>query len=352
MPRPDPIHAYQLTRIAATGDRFSDFSPYVASINADGMVAFQASLTGGGTGVFMGNGGFVTAATVAANGLVARICSHPAINRAREIGVYAEAGSLGSMLLTGNADRLRLFDGDTSRIGNVGPLGPTINEDGIVGFRAGLPSGDAGILKVRGGVVGVVADTSGGFARFHGLPLVDRSGDVLFRADWKAGGQGIFLSSADGIIPMIETGREFRELGQFPATNESGALAFVGIRNDGGSGVFTLEKGKLTQAIAGGGHFDNFRGALISDSGELVFYATPRGGSLGIYFGPDPLAHRVIGIGSAVDGSTVADFVLNPVSINGAGQLAVRLKLADGLQVIVRADPVRRARHNPGIAPA
>ena len=37
----------------------------------------------------------------------------------------------------------------------------------------------------------------------------------------------------------------------------------------------------------------------------------------------------------------VADFALNPVSINGAGQFAIRLKLENQKQLIVRADPAR-----------
>jgi len=39
------------TLIAATGAQFSDFVPYVASVNDAGTVAFQATLRGGDTGV-------------------------------------------------------------------------------------------------------------------------------------------------------------------------------------------------------------------------------------------------------------------------------------------------------------
>ena len=40
--------SFSLTPIADTNDRFCDFSPYVASINNDGIVAFQAALRTGG----------------------------------------------------------------------------------------------------------------------------------------------------------------------------------------------------------------------------------------------------------------------------------------------------------------
>jgi hypothetical protein len=42
-------------------------------------------------------------------------------------------------------------------------------------------------------------------------------------------------------------------------------------------------------------------------------------------------------VASVNDGGTVA----NPVSVNAAGEVAVRVRLVDGRQVILRADPVR-----------
>jgi hypothetical protein len=47
---------FSRTVIATTGERFSDFAPYVASVNDAGIVAFQAELRTGGTRVFTGNG--------------------------------------------------------------------------------------------------------------------------------------------------------------------------------------------------------------------------------------------------------------------------------------------------------
>jgi len=60
--KPSPqIRAFRLTLIADTGERFSDFTPYVASVNDAGTVAFQAKLRAGGSGVFTGDGGPVVA---------------------------------------------------------------------------------------------------------------------------------------------------------------------------------------------------------------------------------------------------------------------------------------------------
>jgi hypothetical protein len=86
--------------------------------------------------------------------------------------------------------------------------------------------------------------------------------------------------------------------------------------------------------------FGSFRGALINRTGTILWCATPRGGELGIYTGPDPVADRIVSIGDPWFGSTVTDFALNPVSVNDAGQVAIRVRLANDRQIIVRADPV------------
>jgi hypothetical protein len=78
---------------------------------------------------------------------------------------------------------------------------------------------------------------------------------------------------------------------------------------------------------------------LINNNGLLVFFATPVERSLGVFCGKDPLADRIVAIGDPLFGSTVADFALNPVSLNDLGQLAIRIKLADDRQFIIRADP-------------
>jgi hypothetical protein len=84
----------------------------------------------------------------------------------------------------------------------------------------------------------------------------------------------------------------------------------------------------------------SFRGALISDSGHLIYYATPPDGGIGIYCGSDPHLDRLLAIGEPLLGSPVADFALNPVSINALGQFVVRVKLEDGRQFILRGDPM------------
>src|SRR5438445_13227409 len=76
------------TVIATTGERFSEFAPYVASVNDEDTVAFQAALRGGGTGVFTGNGGAI--AEVAGPTFLADVTSHPDLNNSGAMSFYGE----------------------------------------------------------------------------------------------------------------------------------------------------------------------------------------------------------------------------------------------------------------------
>jgi hypothetical protein len=95
----------------------------------------------------------------------------------------------------------------------------------------------------------------------------------------------------------------------------------------------------MATVIDSSGTFESFRGVLLSNAGRIVFYATPRGGQLGIFTGPDPATACLLSLGAPLFGSAIADFALNPVSINNDGQVAVRVVLADQRQLVLRADP-------------
>ena len=111
----------------------------------------------------------------------------------------------------------------------------------------------------------------------------------------------------------------------------------------GGASVFLAYGGNVETLIDADAGFESFRGALLSGTGELVFYATPTAGELGIYTGPDPERDCLLAVGGPLLDSSVASFALNPVSINRAGQLAIRVALENGRQLILRADPAHRS---------
>src|ERR1035438_696352 len=185
-----------------------------------------------------------------------------------------------------------------------------------------------------------IADTSASFSGFHGLPVINRSGTVVFRADRSGGGQGIYTGTGGPHTRIAETGDLFSDLALFPVIDDDGAVAFAATLRAGGSGIFSATARGVTPLIDPNGLFESFRGALINRAGLAAFYATPGGGRLGVFSGPDPVADRIICLGDPLWGSTVADFALNPVSVNEAAQLAVRVSLANGRQAILRVDPV------------
>ena len=331
----DPTFSWKV--IATTGERFSDFAPYVASVNDEDTVAFQAALRGGGTGVYIGDAGEIT--EVAGPTLLAGVTSHPDLNNSGATSFYGELedGAQGVFLLGDGG----LYTIACTRDGfaAIGPLGPTMNEAGTVAFRAEQTIGVSGVFAGDGAVVVTVADTEGGWCVFHGLPVIDGRGTVVFRADREDGVQGIYAGRGGAIETVAETGDVFETLALFPSANDGGTLAFAATLRAGGAGIFTVDEGRIVQVMNTEGAFESYRAALISGSGAVVFAATPRGGSLGLFAGPDPGADRILALGDRLLGSTVADFAANPVSVNTDGHIAVRAALADGRQLILRADP-------------
>jgi len=328
---------FSWTVIASTGERFSDFAPYVASVNDEDTVAFQAALRGGGSGVFTGNGGVI--AEAARPTLLAGVTSHPDLNNSGATSFYGEFpdGAQGVFLLRDG--RLQPIASTRDGFAVIGPLGPTMNEAGTVAFRAEQTAGVSGVFAGDGAAVATVADTEGGWSGFHGLPVIDGRGTVVFRADREDGVQGIYAGRGGSIETIAETGDVFETLAFFPSANEGGTVAFAATLRAGGAGIFTVDEGRIVQVLDIEGAFESCRGALISSGGAVVFIATPRGGSLGLFTGPDPHADRILALGDPLHGSTLADLAANPVSVNADGHVAVRATLADGRQLILRADP-------------
>jgi T5SS/PEP-CTERM-associated repeat protein len=87
--------------------------------------------------------------------------------------------------------------------------------------------------------------------------------------------------------------------------------------------------------------FFPFRELRINASGTVAFLGILDDGRYGIFTGPDPIADKVIATGDALNGSTVSsiDTGISP-EFNDAGQIAFKVMLADGRQVLIRADPV------------
>jgi len=327
------IRSYPLTPIASTGDRFTDFMPYAASINSRGVVAFQAAVKGGGSGVYAGSGGLIATVFDITTGAVGAPRSHPDINQSGSACFYAGPESGGRRVVL-------IRNGQVTAIAeNAGPLGPTLNDAGTVAFRADSGAGESGVFTGSGGPVTTIAETGDAVTGFHGLPVINSRGAVAFRADLRAGGQGIYVGDGGRLTPVAETGDVFSGLGQFPIMTDAGTVAFCATLQSGGSGIFAASAGAIAPIIDASSAFESYRGVLLNSAGNLVFYATPRGGELGVFTGPDPRSDCLLAMGGSLFGSTIVDFALNPVSMNDLGQVAIRVKLANDMQYVLRADP-------------
>lgn len=336
-----PFRSYAFTPIATNGGRFADFAPYVASINDLGVVAFQATLNDGHSGVFTSDG--VTVADVAvttAGACPARwFSSHPDINRAGHVAVYATLKSGDEAVLLIHPDGRVEVTAARDLFSGIGPLGPTMNEHADVAFRATTPGGRACVGVWRGGRCHAIAEAGDPFGAFEGLPVVNNEGQVVFRANLPDDRQGVFVQQDAQCAAVAMTGSDFAEIARFPIMNDHGTVAFAATRRSGVPGIFTLDSGRLTCVVDAGSGFESFRGVLMNNDGPVAFYGTPANGQLGLYTGTDAVRHRVLGLGDTLFGAPVVDFALNPVSINERGQLAIRVALADRRQFIVRGDP-------------
>lgn len=320
------------TPIAETGGNLADFGPYVAAINDAGIVAFRAQRPDGHTGLFLGDGGPLTAIEVEGD-----LIGHPDINNAQQVS-YLTRTAAGPACWLRSAAGIAARAHDGGEIADLGPRGPVMNESGSAVFRAQLRLGGEAVYCAADGRLDAVLRSDESFLAFPGLPVLNRSGAVAFAAEFAAGGCAILLREGGRLTTIADTSDEFRELGRFPALSEAGQVAFTGTLKSGRAGLFLSTAGGCQSLTEASSPFVSLRSVLLDGSNVPILCATRRGGELGIYRGTGAQAKRILGLGDVFLDSTVTDFALNAVSVNAHGQLAVRVRLANGRQFILRAE--------------
>lgn len=324
-----------LIPIAWTGNPLVGFAPYVPAIDDDGSVVFQAQCADGSNSIVLSRSGVLE--TVASTGSqFSEFVSHPDIDASGAIVWYAIDSTGKTALLKAHRGSITSLHAEGARLGRIGPLGPTA-DDGAVAFRANLPDGTPAVFLANGDELTLVAAARGEIVGFQGLPVV-AGGSVLFRSDRADRGATIDLWREGDVERIAATGGQFTELGRFPLLTPGGVVAFVATMGDGSHGVFAGRPGQIEALPLDSAAYESLRGLLVTDKGHMWFYATPHGVSLGIYCSVES-TEPILAIGRPFDGSPVAEFALNPVSINRHGQLAVRLLLDDGRHAIVRIEP-------------
>ena len=153
------------------------------SISSNGIVAFEAALASGGTGIFAGTGGAVT--TIAdSSGMFRTFSTHPSVNAAGTVAFRAQIDTLNTGIFTGNGAVVIPIVTDVVPGSNlVGFSEATINDQGKVVFTA-QPLGVIGnrLFLSQGGALTTLYDTSGPFNAFIGTPFINSAGNVVFVA--------------------------------------------------------------------------------------------------------------------------------------------------------------------------
>lgn len=335
-----------IVKIADTSGNFSGFA-FAPSINNSGRVAFLASLDGGGSGVFTGNGSAVQ--TIATTGAVFDqfFGVQPAINDSGRVAFLASqvapASVTGIFVGTGGAAIAVATSNDFVNFNDY----LSMNAAGQVAFRAfQLSTSQEGIFLGSGGAVTTIADTSGIFSGFKpdslfGDPSVSAGGSVAFAAQLKAGGSGFFVGNGGAATTIATTtgGSGFINLPGSPSINDAGTVVFRGDQ-PGIAGIYTGDGGATTTIVDSSGPFAGFGNfPAINNQGQVAFLGIPDSGPFqgGIYAGSDPVDDKVIAVGDALDGSIVTSLSFYR-AFNDGSQLAFRADLADGRVGIFRAD--------------
>jgi hypothetical protein len=338
-----PVDAMRNLRARVmTGGGWEGFGPYVAAIDAAGVLWFTARGSSG-EGVLC-RAGDAGPSVVEWPGGVPICLSHPAPDGQGGVAVFARDGGGRSRPLHGGVGGWRDLSSSCAAIAEAGPLGPTADAGGAVAFRARTEAGTEAVVRVEAGGTGrIVLEAEAEWIGFEGLPLCLPDATVV-RATRADGSQAILRQEGDRRAEiLVGTGRDFSSLGRFPSMNRDRLGVFAARSAAGDSGLWVVEGGGGIRLVAGReGGFSEVRGGLVADDGGVVFFATPTGGRPGVYAGPRADRDRIIGIGDVWQGREVAEFAANAVSINRHGQVAVRLAFADGGEALARWDPPER----------
>lgn len=323
--------------VAESSADHADFAPVVPSINDHGTVAFWSRAESGKSQLWTAEPGRAPERVEHDLGDDVDFISHPDINNAGQLAVYVEWPDKRQAVALLEKGRSQIVVETGELVSGISPLGPTLTESGTIGFRATVASREA-VGQIRSpygdGIQWVLANDAG--SPFFGLPGVWESGATVFRTCDENGKPIIEAVGPEGDQSLFGDFNGFLELGFFPHVQENGSVLVAGKHQDHGLGVFSYADGEIKCVVNLESDFESVRGALCGASGPVTFYATPKGGSLGIFQRTLNTTTRLVAIGDEFEGSEIEEFALNPVSVNRKGRITLRIKLSCGRQAILR----------------
>jgi hypothetical protein len=301
------------------------------AINNDGTVVFAASIGGGDTGIFTGNGGPVTPIVLGGDGNF-NVSSFVGINDSDLVTVRVSQNISEQGIFTGDGGPLALIATTDENPFTVVDL-PAINTPGQVAFYGILTGGTSGIFRAQGlGNYTTISDSSGSFVSFGGRASLNDGGTAAFYAATDSG-SGIYTGDGGALTTIVETDATFTSVGTVVSVSNDGTVAFFA-GSVSKQGVYTGNGGAPTTIADTDGAFMlfTFNDACINNNGSVAFMATPDSGSRGIFTGPDVVADKVIQVGDPLFGSTfgLTSTLIGPRAMNDHGDIAFIYFLNDG----------------------
>src|SRR5262245_8119315 len=373
---------------APGGGAFEHFNveslPTVAPINAKGQVAFFASLLrgAGGEGLFLASSSSTTTKVVLegdpapGGGTISGLARHPvpALNADGTVAFAASVtkGKAVEGMFTASRGRIQAV----ALAGAVAPGipsgtlagldAPALNDRGDIAFLATVRRGRETVEAIyhrAGGKLhklvaqGDPAPAGGVFAGF-GPPALNNAGTVVFAAviEGRAVPGGIFRAQAGQLKMLVGAGDDtplggiFMKFSERIALNDSGVVAFHAVLRHGpvAAAVFAVESKRVRRVAAtgdsapGGGTFSHFGPwPAVNTAGTVGFVASVDAGPspVGVFLAAASGLARIAAVGDALPGGgTIATFTLYPViALSPTGSLtfaAAPTSTGDGVEGI------------------
>jgi len=338
------LSSYTFTKIADTGDQFTDFSRAPA-LNNSGAVAFLARPNAGrgNACLYTGDGGALT--TIACeDALNANLGMFPSINDNGSVAIVLSHG-MDQRVVTGAGGPLTTLYA-SQEYGFYSFSAPSLNRSGVVAFwvSTAILSRPEEVAAGDGGVPAIIDHSeSFGFTHFGSFPALNNGGIVAYH---------YLFRTPDLSVDAIKTGDSettatlysnqegfFSSFGD-PAFNDKGSAAYFAVLARGGSGIFAGNGGPVNIIATTGKNFKSFATAPAESNRDgVAFSAELTAGGSGIFTGPDPVMDKVVATGDEVSGAQVTELHFFREGLNDNGQLAFFAALADGTSGVYRADP-------------
>ena len=329
---------FEFTRVADSTQGYSGFQTFPA-INQKGAVAFVATRSGLGQGVFRWRDGEVTTIASEMDGL-RNFSNAPAMNASGLVAFEVTTATGSTAILTGDGRvKTLIADSVANNLLRIGMGSPAINAAGTVAFESlrNEPGFPTSIFTGTGGPLNTVLSTSrNGFGSFGNVAIND-GGKIVFSASLTNGIQGVFTSP--GVPASIVDTTLHPEFGGFgdAVINNAGTVAdFAFFFSNEGIQIFTGNaRGITPRNNPANPAFTSTEHPSINNHGAVAFYAFPLSNPsdpTGIFLevsGGQRLI-PVIRPGDRLFGSTVSSVDLGRFALNDRFELVFEYVLSDG----------------------